>query len=379
MEVFPEARLRSAEIRIVRAPGRVNLIGEHTDYNDGLVLPAAIGLETWIAFVPTDDRHISLTRDDTGETFDVDLEASGSRRGHWIDYVAGTAWALAEADIPTAGFRGVLAATVPREAGLSSSASLELAAAWAVLGPAAPEIDRMTLARTCQRAENEYVGVRCGLMDQFAVAAGQPDSALLLDCRSLAYRAVPLPADRLRMVVVFSGSRRRLGASLYNARRAQCEEAVRAIATHRPVRSLRDVTAEDLPWAASILDEETFRRVRHVVTENGRVAATVEALAAGDLAALGRLFADGHASLREDYEVSSPALDLLVDIATRTPGVIAARMTGAGFGGCTVNLVTPDAVGDLEAALLRQYPPRTGLTPTVYPVAAVEGAGILKA
>ena len=375
LDLFPDARPSESDVRIVRAPGRVNLIGEHTDYNGGFVLPAAIGLETWIALVPTGDRRVSLVADDSGESQGVDLDAIGPPRGQWIDYVAGTAWALAEAGLPTHGFRGLLAATVPRDAGLSSSASLELAAAWALLGPAAQDLEALALARICQRAENEYVGVHSGLMDQFAVAAGRPGSALLLDCRSLSYRAVPLP-DELRLVVAFSGSRRRLESSAYNARRAECEDAVRTIAMQRPaVQSLREVAPGDLAWAATILDEETFRRVRHVVSENVRVMAVVDALAASDLDVLGPLFAAGHASLRDDYEVSSPALDLLVEIAVRTPGVLAARMTGAGFGGCTVNLVRPEAIAALGAALARDYPSRTGLTPTLYAVAAVAGAG----
>jgi galactokinase len=377
-ELDPAARERSPEIRIVRAPGRVNLIGEHTDYNQGFVLPAAIELETWIAFVPSDDRRVRLTLDDGGETLEVDLDDIGPRRGQWIDYVAGTAWALAAAGVATAGFRGVLAATLPREAGLSSSASLELAAAWALSGESAAWPDPLALARICQRAENAYVGVQSGLMDQFAVAAGAPDAALFLDCRSLSYRAVPLPLDQLALVVCFTGLRRRLGISAYNARRAQCADAVRTMASRRSgISSLRDLEPHDLAWAATVLDAETFRRVRHVVTENARVRATVEALEAVDLDALTRLFAESHASLRDDYEVSSPALDLLVEIAAAVPGVVASRMTGAGFGGCTVNLVRPDAIPDLGAAVAREYPSRSGLTPTLSAVKAVRGAGML--
>ena len=366
---------RPQEARLVRAPGRVNLIGEHTDYNAGLVLPVAIGLETWIAFFPTDDRSVRLQTDGKGETAAFDLDAIGPRRGSWIDYVAGTAWALHQIGVPVRGLLGVVAADLPREAGLSSSASLELASAWALAADARPALSGLDLARACQGAENDYVGVQCGLMDQFAVACGQPGAAMLLDCRSLDYRAVPLPRD-LALVVCHTGSRRRLGASAYNARRRMCEESVAAVAALRPeVRSLRDLGAGDLDWLAGVVEEEHFRRCRHVITENARVEATVAALEGGDYDALGRAFAESHASLRDDYEVSSSELDLLVQIATGTSGVIAARMTGAGFGGCTINLVRPEAVDRLRSAVAHEYRPASGLEPSVLVVAAVAGAG----
>jgi galactokinase len=389
-ESYPEAHLASDPgVRIVRAPGRVNLIGEHTDYNDGFVLPVAIGLETWIAFAPTGNGRVSLTLDETAEASEFDLKAiapprgdepgarDAPRRGGWVDYVAGTAWALHAAGWPTDGAVGVIAATLPREAGLSSSASLELASAWMLLGGAARTVDRLDLARACQRAENEYVGVRCGLMDQFAVACGERGAALLLDCRTLEYRAVPLPTD-LRLIVCHSGSPRRLGDSEYNARRDDCDRSVRALARERPdIRALRDVSIDDLAWAERVLPSRDFRRVRHVVTENARVGKAVEALERDDRDALGRLFAASHASLRDDYEVSSAALDLLVGIAAATPGVVATRMTGAGFGGCTVNLVERDAVGRLRDRVTIEYAERSGLRPRVFEVEAVAGAGIV--
>ena len=366
---------RRDKARIVRAPGRVNLIGEHTDYNGGLVLPVAIGLETWIAFVPTDDRTVRLRTDGDGEPAVLDLDAIAPRRGSWIDYVAGTAWALGQASVPTRGLLGIVAADLPREAGLSSSASLELASAWALTADAPPPLSGLDLARACQKAENDYVGVQCGLMDQFAVACGQAGAAMLLDCRSLDYRPVPLPED-LAIVVCHSGSRRRLGNSAYNARREMCEQSVAAVAAIRPeIRSLRDLVPDDLDWLADVVDEAHFRCCRHVITENARVEATVAALQDGDHDALGRAFAESHASLSDDYEVSSPELDLLVEIATRTPGVVAARMTGAGFGGCTVNLVRPDALDLLRHAVERDYRAATGIEPSVLVVNAVAGAG----
>jgi len=365
-----------AEILVVRAPGRVNLIGEHTDYNDGFVMPAAIGLEIRLAVLPTDDRRVAITLDDTGETRDLDLDAIGPPSGSWIDYVAGTAWALAADGRPMTGFRGVLASTLPRGAGLSSSAALEMAAALALLGPddAGPPEPR---ALAGQRAENGFVGVQSGVMDQFASAAGVADHAVLLDCRSLEWRAVPLPLSECALVVCHSGSSRRLETSAYNQRRAECDRAVAAIATLDPsVRSLRDVDEALLEAAWDRMDPVAARRARHIVEENARVLATERALAAGDLAEVGRLFAASHASLRDLFEVSSPELDALVEIATSVEGV-AARLTGAGFGGSTVNLVRRHRVAALREAVEHDYPARTGLTPTVLEVDAVAGASFV--
>jgi galactokinase len=370
----PLAAADPSAIRVVHAPGRVNLIGEHTDYNDGYVLPAAIDLGITIAFVPTADRQAVLTLASDGATDVVDLDDPGPRRKRWIDYVAGTAWAMTEAGLPTQGFRGLLASDLPAGAGLSSSAALELASAWALAGGDPPAPDPMTTARIAQRAENAYVGVQSGLMDQFAAACGVADHALLLDCRSLAYRTIALPPGT-RLVICHSGMPRGLADSAYNERRAECDRAIATLHTLDPaVGSLRDVTPELLAAGRDRLDDVARRRATHVVGENARVLATVQALAEGDLAAVGTAFAASHASLRDDYEVSSPALDALVDIATHVPDVVGARLTGAGFGGCTVNLVQDDAVEPLRAAVLAEYPGRTGLTPTVLEVRAADGA-----
>jgi galactokinase len=374
----PAAAADPAAIRVVRAPGRVNLIGEHTDYNAGLVLPAAIDREIRIAFVPTDDRRVSLTRLGDGDTASFELGDMRQKSGAWIDYVAGTAWALAEAGLPTVGLCGVIGSTLPENAGLSSSAAIELAAAWALLGEAASGIDRLELARICQRAENGYVGVQSGLMDQFASSCGVAGAALLLDCRSTDWRTVALP-DGLALVVCHTGSPRRLGGSEYNIRRAQCEAAVEGIRRIDPsVRTLRDVTPELLAVARPDLDPVVVRRAEHVIAENGRVLATLAAFEADDRAAIGAIFAAGHASLRDLFEVSSPELDALVEIAAAVPGVVAARMTGGGFGGCTVNLVEIGAVDALGEAVLASYPTRTGLTPRILPVTPAEGAGRLR-
>ena len=314
-----------AEVRVVHAPGRVNLIGEHTDYNEGFVLPAAIDLGITIGFVPTDDRRVRLALDD-GSVGELDLTDLGERRGEWIDYIAGTAWAMTEAGLPVHGFRGRLVSDLPPGAGLSSSAALELAAAWALSAAEAPTAVPLAIARIAQRAENAYVGVQSGLMDQFASASGVAGHALLLDCRSLEHRAVALPAG-IALVICHSGMPRGLAGSAYNDRRAECDRAVDGLRALDPtLRSLRDA------------------------------------------------FAASHASLRDDYEVSSEALDALVELASGVPGVIGARLTGAGFGGCTVNLVHEDAVERLRSAILAEYPGRTGRTPMVMEVRAADGA-----
>ncbi len=370
----PSAAADPGAIRVVHAPGRVNLIGEHTDYNEGYVLPAAIDLGITLALIPTDDRRVEVTLAADGARDGFDVDEPGPRRDRWIDYLAGTAWAMAEAGLPTHGFRGLLASDLPAGAGLSSSAAIELVAAWALAGGEQPTPDTMALARTAQRAENAYVGVQSGLMDQFAVAFGLADHALLLDCRSLEHRPVGLPPG-VRLVLCHSGVPRGLAGSAYNDRRAECDRAVAILRELDPaIRSLRDVTPALLAAGADRLDDVARRRATHVVAEDQRVLDTVVALEAGDLATVGESFAASHRSLRDDYEVSSPALDALVDIATAVPGVIGARLTGAGFGGCTVNLVRDEAVDGLRAAVLAEYPARTGLTPRVLEVRAADGA-----
>jgi galactokinase len=351
----------------------VNLIGEHTDYNDGLVLPTAIDRAIRLAYLPTDDRRVELTRLDNGQRRGFALDDPYRASGTWIDYAAGTAAALAEAGLPTAGLRGVVASDLPENAGLSSSAAIELAVAWGLLGDAADGVDRLRLAQICQRAENAFVGVQCGLMDQFSVSCALAGVALLLDCRSLEWRPVALPGD-IVLVVCHTGSQRRLGTSEYNIRRAQCEEAVAGLARLDPsISSLRDVSPQLLARGAATLDPVVARRAAHIVAENDRVRTVVAALEAGDLATVGECFRAGHASLRDLFEVSSPELDALVEIAGTVPGVVAARMTGAGFGGCTINLVRPGAVEAFRDAVVEQYPRRTGLRPMVIPVAAADG------
>jgi galactokinase len=300
----------------------------------------------------------------------------GASGGLWIDYLAGTAREMARAGLPVTGFRGVLVSTLPEGAGLSSSAALELASAWAMSPPGGPARAPLGVARIAQRAENEYVGMRCGLMDQFASACGVAGSAVMLDCRSLEHRAVALP-EELVICVIHSGVPRTLVTSAYNERRGDCERAVAAVRRLDPsVRALRDVD-RDLLARATDLDPVAAMRTRHVIDENDRVLTTIEALEAHDLVAVGELFAASHASLRDLFEVSCPELDALVEIAAGTPGVVAARMTGAGFGGCIVALARPDAVDALWERVERDYPARTGRTPRFWQVRAVAGAGEL--
>jgi galactokinase len=373
--IEPRAAAEPASIRVVQAPGRVNLIGEHTDYNDGFALPAAIDLGITIAFVPTDDRRVEVTLAETGQRAGIDLDAIEPATGRWIDYVAGTAWALAEAGLATRGFRGLLGSDLPVGAGLSSSAALELVSAWALSGGDRPDAETMHLARIAQRAENEHVGVACGLMDQFAVAFGVAGHALLLDCRSLEHRPVPIPQGT-SLVICDSGAPRALADSAYNARRAECARAVAVLRELDPaITALRDVTPVLLEAGRDRLTDTEYRRARHVVTEDQRVLDTVAALSAGDLDAVGEAFAASHRSLRDDFEVSSAPLDALVEIASTVDGVIGSRLTGAGFGGCTINLVREGAADALREAIERDYPALTGLVARVYGVRAADGAG----
>lgn len=348
-----EARARFARVfggpdaGVAIAPGRVNLIGEHTDYNDGFVLPLAIDRHAVVAFRRRPDRRLRAHAVAFGETREADIEslAPGQIEG-WLAYVAGVAWALREGGFDPPGLDLVLQGTVPAGAGLSSSAALELAVARAF--QAEGSWDALGMARLCQRAENQFVGVSCGLMDQFAAAVSSRDSALLLDCRSLVYEAVPVP-EAAAVVILDTGARRALAGSAYNDRRAACERAVRRLSSLRSeVVALRDVDESMLEGGRHLLDETTYRRALHVVREIQRPLALARALRVGDLAGAGRLMNESHESLRDLYEVSSAELDLVSDLARAHPACFGARMTGAGFGGCAVALVDK---GGLQAFL----------------------------
>jgi galactokinase len=364
---------------VASAPGRVNLIGEHTDYNEGFVLPAAIDREVWIAFETRDEPLVELTSVEMNDTrsFATAGLSAANKANAWIDYVAATAWSLQDAGLPVRGIRGVMDSTVPVGSGLSSSAALEMAASWVLADPSAPRPDPARMAAIAQRGENKYVGVNCGIMDQFASAAGKAGHALLIDCRSNTFEASPMPAG-LSIVVCDTGSPRRLDASAYNTRRSECELGAKIIGEREPgIRSLRDVDKAMLDRNRSRLPDVVFQRCEHVIRENERVMATVKAMRQGDLDAIGRLFAASHASLRDLYEVSSPELDAMVAIARSVPGVVGSRMTGAGFGGCTVNLVKAGHEEAVRDRVMAEYPGRTGLTPRVFVASAVDGAGFL--
>ncbi len=356
---------------LARAPGRVNLVGEHTDYNEGFVLPMAIDRAAWIAFRPRPDGRVHLFSLQFGEGAEFDLEALARTGPAWVEYVKGVAWSLREDGPALRGFDGVLAGDVPMGAGLSSSAAVELAATRALAASSALPWEPKPMALRAQHAENSWVGMKCGIMDQLASAAAVAGSALLIDCRSLATTPVPLPPGAA-VVVLDTSTRRALMDSAYNERRAQCEEAARRLG----VKALRDVTAEQLALPGAPLEATVRRRARHVVAENARTLAAAEALQRGDAAALGRLLDASHQSLREDFEVSSPALEAMVACAQRDGAAYGARLTGAGFGGCAVALVRLAEAEAFSARVSEAYRERTGLTPQAYVCRPAGGASL---
>jgi len=360
---------------MVRAPGRVNLIGEHTDYNDGFVLPAAIDRSIDFAGRKRADRVVRVHSLDFEGWVEFSLDnIQKDNNNRWSNYVRGVAKYLEEDGHRLTGAEIVLGGDVPREAGLSSSAAVEVgtAAFWNNL--LRLELDPVYLIKLARKAENQFVGVPCGIMDQFISALGRENHALFLDCRDLEYRHVPL-RDDVKIVVCNSGVKRALAQSEYEVRLKQCREAVARIASSgRAVKSLRDVTPADLAAARSVLSDVLFRRARHIVTENQRVLEAVKVLEAGNLERFGELMNSSHLSLRDDYEVSSKELDVLVEAAWRQPGVLGARMTGAGFGGCTVNLVRQEAAEAFSDAVRGAYQDALGLKAEVYICKASQGA-----
>ena len=356
---------------VVRAPGRVNLIGEHTDYNDGFVLPMAIERAAWIALRPRAGNDALAVSLDYGEEHSFRLDDSPSARGSgWLEYLRGTAWALSDAGHALHAWEGIVAGDVPIGAGLSSSAALELATACAFAAVSDIPWDAPAMARLAQRAENEWVGMNCGIMDQMISAVGQRGHAVLIDCRSLELRAVPLPPSTL-VVVLDTATRRGLVDSAYNERRQQCSAAAR----HFGVVALRDVSVGEFAEGSTGMDALTMQRARHVVSESARTLAAADAMAAGDVTTLGRLMDESHASLRDDFQVSSHELDVMVGLARTEAGCLGARMTGAGFGGCAVALVERIAATTFAVDVARRYERATGLVPHVYISDASAGAG----
>lgn len=358
-------------VKTWRAPGRVNLIGEHTDYNEGFVMPIAIQLGCTITATPIDSPVIEAVSKqlDGVQRWAIDEIPSLQPSKSWGDYVSGVAKELAAAGYELHPLRLEIDATVPTGSGLSSSAALEVATALALLD--GRPIDKLDLARLCQRAERNHVGMPCGIMDQYASVFGEDHAAILLDCRSQTHRRVPLP-DSIEMVAVNTMVKHELGSSAYRTRVAECAEAL----SHFPGKSaLRDVTLGELEREASKIPEAPLARARHVVLEDWRVEQYLEAAQAGDLARMGRLFVESHRSLQHDYEVSCEELDFLVDAALTIEGVHGARMTGGGFGGCTVNMVERAAIPAFSAEIAARYHQRYNLTPTIIRCVPSPGAG----
>jgi len=369
------------------APGRVNILGEHVDYNDGFVMPAAIDRATYIAFSPLDDNSERSTLvaanfaeevSFTPQGIPTKTAADGSPLPEWACYPAGVAWALTEAGHPAPALNAAFASGVPRGSGLSSSASVEMAfaIAWQTLSDW--ELPPMQRALLGQKAENQYVGVNCGIMDQFASACGVADKFLLLDCRSLEWQTLPVPED-VAIVIADTSVRRKLTDGTYNQRRQACEDALKILSVHLPgIKALRDVSLDDFNQFSDQLPGLVEKRARHVVEEIERSRRAIPLLEQGNIRAFGQIMNECHASLRDLYEVSIPELNTMVEIAQSLPGCFGARLTGAGFGGCTVNLVEKTAAQAFAADLARQYEAKTGLKPEIYICRASDGARLVQ-
>jgi len=362
---------------LYRAPGRVNLIGEHTDYNEGYVMPVAIGLSCWVAIGPRDDRKLAIYSENLNESVELSLanpDLHPSR--NWSDYPLGVAEILQGAGYSLRGANLYIRSEVPLGAGLSSSAAIEVSVGYALLQASGHDIPPVQLALLCQRAENEFVGARCGIMDQFTACHGQTGNALMLDCRSLEYRPLAMP-DNLALVICNTKVKHELASSEYNLRRTECEEAVRRLAEVLPhVRALRDLTRRELEQYRGRLTPTLYKRARHVVTENDRVKSAASALERGDIGEFGELMRASHRSLRDDYQVSCPELEVMVEIADRQPGIYGSRMTGGGFGGCTINLVDLEHSAEFQRRVAEAYHSATGLSPDIYLCKASQGVGV---
>lgn len=362
----------SAPSFVVRAPGRVNLIGEHTDYNDGFVLPMAIDRSFWIALSPREDAHVEIYSLDLDETDKFDAVNPSHNPGHWGEYLRGIAWYLTKQGHILNGWRGVAAGDIPIGAGLSSSAGVELATARAFCAVSGIEWDAVEMAKASQRTEIEWVGVNCGIMDQLISATGVAGHAVLIDCRSLELVRVPLPAGT-SVIVLDTSTRRGLVDSAYNERRRQCEEA----AAYFGVPALRDVSLAEFEAKASGMPALTQKRAKHVISENDRTLKAAEVMKNGDAKSLGDLMNESHRSLAEDFEVSSDALNAIVAISQRSPECFGARMTGAGFGGCGVALVKAEGVEEFTSYVRERYREETGLKAKLYVCEAAAGATMI--
>jgi len=360
---------------VFTAPGRVNIIGERTDYADGFVMPAAIDFATLAAITPRSDHTIFIRSINFDEEFTCPVDSLPAKASHqWFDYPLGVLSVLREAGVSIPAFSLTLNGNVPIGAGLSSSASIEVASMVAVLSLTSAEIPMPRIAQLCQRAENHFVGASTGIMDQFIACCGAEDHALLLDCRSLEYRLAPIPSH-LSLVIANSMVKHSHAGGEYNTRRAEVEEGTALLRRHRPeIRLLRDATPDDLARWGEEMRPEVLKRCRHIITENIRTVAAADALEAGDLKTLGRLMYQGHASYRDDFEASCPECDILVDLAKPEPGCIGARLTGGGFGGCTVNLVENAHAEAFTDDLRSGYREATGIEADIYLCHASAGA-----
>ncbi len=368
-------RVFEARPRIFRAPGRVNLIGEHTDYNEGFVMPAAVAFSTFVAIAPRSDRKLLIHSEEFSGNFEFDIDhLPECKTGSWCDYVLGVARVLQQLGVKLSGANLLVHGEVPIGAGLSSSAALEVASALALISLDRADIPLSDVAKLCRRAENEFVGARVGIMDQFIACHGKKGHALLLDCRSLEFKFAPIPAG-LQLVVCNTKVKHDLATGAYNKRREECEEGVRHFAKWDPaVRALRDVSIELLDRHTKDLPATIAKRCTHVIRENQRTLDAARALQENDLSRIGQLMSDSHRSLRDLYEVSCRELDAMVDAAEGLPGFIGGRMTGGGFGGCTVNLVQTDHAPDFADQVARRYQKATGIEPQIYLCSAEDGA-----
>jgi galactokinase len=365
------AQMVGRECRLFSAPGRVNLIGEHTDYNDGYVLPIALNQRTYVAAAPREDSLIRCWSTQYAGSpgpieFTIDAQTR-SGESDWAKHIRGIATCLAREQFNLGGADLLIDSDLPIGAGLSSSAAIEVATGFALLKLSGQPVDLVDLALAAQRAEQEFAGTKCGIMDQYMACLGVEGHALLIDCRSLEYRAVPLELGEASIVICNTMVQHELASGEYNVRRSECEEGVRQLSVHLPgIVALRDVEPEDFDQYAGALPPVIQRRCNHVITEIARTLAAVEALERQDLTTFGQLMYASHHSLRIDYEVSCPELDLMVEIASGCEGVYGARMTGGGFGGSTVNLVTNEALPSFLVTVREQYRERTGIHPELY-------------
>ncbi|HEY3991146.1 MAG TPA: galactokinase [Acidobacteriaceae bacterium] len=370
-------RFGAAE-RAFQAPGRVNLIGEHTDYTGGLVMPVAIDFNTVAVVSPAKDGTSVIRSVDFQKEFEFDAGALPEEPKHdWTDYPAGVLWSLRQSGVVAPQFTMTLQGDVPLGAGLSSSASIEVAVAFAALALAEKSMPLIEIALACKKAENGFVGAQSGIMDQYIACCGIKDHALVIDTRDLSSRAVPLPSD-VRLVICNSMVKHSHAGGEYNERRAEVDEGSHALQAANPtIHELRDATLADLEKARASMSENAFRRCRHIITENARVKEAAAALASGDMQRMGQLMAEAHASYRDDFEASCPDADLLVELAAAQPGIIGARLTGGGFGGCTVNLVEAIHAEAFREGIHAAYLERAGIDADIYLCQAAAGASEL--